>query len=707
MKVDLKRRGVLAALATTAAGLSVTFGVGCALPVIPKRPKPGAADALAWVRHEAGRYTLFIPRIEMGQNVLTALKQIACQELGIAWSELDAQVPGTRDIGRVRATVGSDSVKDFALLLAQACATLREGVAAGHRGTLAAKEWPPASLRAFAGGGPFVGRVVALEQGLKLVTGQALFASDVRLPGLCFGRVLRAPVSPELPSSLMQADEAAARRVPGFVALVQDEALALGRSQGLGLVARTPAALDRIEAALVPQWRVEGSFEQADIDAAVDIDTRLAGGRFPRHKVKDEGADDRVDGSVPWDVDLRIDIPLAAHGAIEPRVAVAAFDGSGQLQVWAGTQDAFYVADVLARQLRLPLDSIDVRPQRVGGAFGGKTICTVELEAAVLARAAGVPVKVQWNREQELRQGFHRPPSSHRLRARVRDGRLVDWWHAQVSSHILLTNAAAPPWLQQVALLIGDDGVARGAKLPYRALRRRAGFDLQRLPVFTGPWRGLGAGPNGLAIESAIDECARVASADPLQFRIDHAQDPRLAGVLRSVGQAAGWAGAALAAGSGLKRGRGVAGGVYKGSSYAAVVADVEVDTTTGLVRVRRLWCAHDCGRVINPDQVRAQCEGNLVWGLGMVFSDRLDVASSRVAATGFADAPVPRMADIPDLEVLLVESEHASGGAGETAIVAAAGAIANALRQALGIRWSRFPVRPAEVLRALQAPGG
>ncbi|MDP3612979.1 MAG: molybdopterin-dependent oxidoreductase, partial [Rubrivivax sp.] len=164
---------------------------------------------------------------------------------------------------------------------------------------------------------------------------------------------------------------------------------------------------------------------------------------------------------------------------------------------------------------------------------------------------------------------------------------------------------------------------------------------------------------------------------------------------------------AALAAGSGLKRGRGVAGGVYKGSSYAAVVADVEVDTTTGLVRVRRLWCAHDCGRVINPDQVRAQCEGNLVWGLGMVFSDRLDVASSRVAATGFADAPVPRMADIPDLEVLLVESEHASGGAGETAIVAAAGAIANALRQALGIRWSRFPVRPAEVLRALQAPGG
>ena len=123
----MKRRTVLAA----GAGLSVTFLAGCALPVIPKRPRPEPDDARSWIRFAGGRYTLYLPRVEMGQNILTALKQIACQELGIDWAQLDARLPNTDDIRRVRGTVGSESVKDFALPLAQACATLREALAAG------------------------------------------------------------------------------------------------------------------------------------------------------------------------------------------------------------------------------------------------------------------------------------------------------------------------------------------------------------------------------------------------------------------------------------------------------------------------------------------------------------------------------------------------------------------------------------------------
>lgn len=690
----MKRRGFIAG------GLTVAFGAGlagCALPVIPKRPAPEPGDALGWVRHEGGgRFVLFIPRAELGQQVLTAFKQIACQELGVGWGEVEARLPSSADIPRVRATVGSDSMRDFALPLAQACATLREALAAGQgSGTLQARAWPVSALRSMRGGGPFVGRAVPMEQGLQLVTGAPLFAADVRRPGLLHGRVLRAPVSPELASAAEAVDEAAARRVPGFVALVRDPWLVLGQAQGIGIIARTPAALDQVAAALNPRWRVDGGFDAADIERAIDID---APGRRLPHRL----LDDRIDTAAPWDVALRVDVPLAAHAAIEPRAAVAEFDAArGTLALWVGTQDSFYVADVVARRLGLDLEQVTVHACRVGGAFGGKTLCTVELEAALLARAAGAPVKLQWTREQELRQGFHRPPSSHRLRARLRGGRIVDWQHGFASSHILFTSAALAPWMQSVAGFFGDNGVARGAVPPYAIERRNVAYATERLPVFTGPWRGLGAGPNGLAIESMMDACAHHARADPLDFRLAHlAAEPRLARVLRRCAAAAGWGTALAGAGAGWRTGRGMACGIYKGNAYAAVVAEVAVESASGRVRVTGLVCAHDCGRVVNPDAVRAQCEGNLVWGLAMVLGEGLPLADSAVAGS-MAALNLPRLADVPPMRIELVDEGEAPGGAGETAIVAAAAAIGNALHAATGVRVARLPLQPGWLGRA------
>ncbi|MBL8385133.1 MAG: xanthine dehydrogenase family protein molybdopterin-binding subunit [Burkholderiales bacterium] len=689
----MKRRTFLSA----AAGLSVSFLAGCALPVIPRRPAPSAAGAHAWIRHHEGRYALYLPRVEMGQNIATAMKQVACAELGAAWDRVNVILPATSDIGPVRATVGSESVRDFAVPLAQACATLRDALAAGRtEGHIDARPYPLEALRAFRADAGAAAGPPALVQGEAIVRGEALYVADVRRPGMVFGRVLRAPASPELAARPLGYDAAAARAEPGFVALVRDPLLRQGRSEGVGIVARTPGALDRIESALAVRWHVDGGFTQATIDAALDLAPRLARGALA--KTVRRGC---IDRAARWDVDLAIDVPLAAHGAIEPRAAVAEFGSDGRLQLWVGSQDVFYQRDVMARRLGLENDRIVVTGCRVGGAFGGKTICTVELEAAVLARAAARPVKVQWTRAQEFRFGFHRPPSRHRLRARLEDGRLSQWWHAFSSSHILFTNAVVPPWLQHVTDLIGDDGVARGAALPYRAAAQRTEFDLVRLPVLTGPWRGLGAGPNALAIESAIDECARAANADAVAFRIAQIEEPRLARVLQCAAAAAGW-GHKPAPAADRRVGRGVACGTYKGTSHAAVVADVEVDAS-GRLRVTRLVCAHDCGRVINPDQVRAQCEGNLVWGLGMVIADALPVASSRVAADSFADAPIPRIGDVPPMEILLVDAGDAPSGAGETAIVAAAGAIANAVRDATGHRPTRFPVAAGD-LRTLPA---
>jgi isoquinoline 1-oxidoreductase beta subunit len=587
------------------------------------------------------------------------------------------------------------------LPLARACATLREAVAAGQtQGELAPKEWPAAELRSLKGKGRrHVGRSPVHEQGEAIVRGQPLYAADVRRPGQLYGRVLRATASPELPSTLAGAEEAAARVVPGFVAVVRDPLLQHGNAGGLGIVARTPDALDRIEAALAARWEVQGTFDQVQIDEAIDIDRRLAAGAGRAKTLHD----DRVDADAPWDVDLRIDVPLAAHAAIEPRAAVAEFGADGSLQIWVGTQDLFYQRDVLARRLGLNEQRIVVHGRRVGGAFGGKTLCTVELEAALLARAVQAPVKVQWTRAQEFQHGFHRPPSSHRIRVRLRQGQIDEWWHAFASSHIIFTSAGFPPWLQRLADIAGDPGVARGADLPYRARARRIGFDAVRLPVHTGPWRGLGAGPNVLAIECAIDECARAAGSETLAFRLAHAEDPRLARVLERVAAAARWsAPPAAPVDAGKLRGRGLACGIYKAMSYAAVIAEIEVDTTTATVKLMRLWCAHECGRVVNPDQVRAQCEGNLVWGLGMVLVEHLPVAQGQVAAATFADSPIPRFGEVTSMHIELVNAGEPPSGAGETAIVAAGAAIANALRDACGLRLQRLPLQQAELRAAL-----
>jgi isoquinoline 1-oxidoreductase beta subunit len=196
-----------------------------------------------------------------------------------------------------------------------------------------------------------------------------------------------------------------------------------------------------------------------------------------------------------------------------------------------------------------------------------------------------------------------------------------------------------------------------------------------------------------------MDECARTAGADPVQFRLDHITDPRLAGVLRMAVDAA--RSTAPATATSIRYGRGVACGIYKEKSYAAVVADVQVDPATGAVRVLHMWCAHDCGHVINADQVRAQCEGNLVWGLGMALVEQLPVGTSEVAAMNFAESPIPRLGEVPPLQVLLVHSTAPPTGAGETAIVASAAAIANAIRDAVGVRPARLPVR-AEDLRTM-----
>jgi isoquinoline 1-oxidoreductase beta subunit len=670
---SLSRRALLAG-----AGTLVVFGLGgCSLiPPIPKRPEPTLADALGWMRVEAdGRIGLWCPRVEMGQGVQAALQAIVADALGIDRLRIVVHAPGTADIGLVKATVGSDSIRELRPLLQEACTTLRAALPAA---TIAAR--PVAAAHP----DPAL---------LAIVTGAQRYTADHRVPGLRHACVLHPPWRRELGPRLEHVDEAALRALPGFVALLHLPAL-----DGPAIVADHPGALVALRAAAQARWQAPP--QAADPATLIDVDAALGAGRI----TKDSGS---VHAAGPWSVDLRLDVPAAAHAAIEPRCALARFDADGALDVWCATQDPFYVRDVLARDQALPVERVRVHPQRLGGSFGGRTIATVEREAAFVARAIGAPVRLQWSREDEFQAGFHRPPSSHRVRVRVGpDGRITDWWHALSSSHVLFTNAAMPAWMQRITDLVGDDGTARGQHAPYAYVRARRSLTLTRLPIATGPWRGLGAGPNVLAIEAAMDAAARIAGQDPVDFRLRHLegaaagphlqQPQRLADVLRRVAARARAAPPAAPVAPDVRIGRGVACGVYKGRSVAAAVAEVEVGADT--IVVRRLWCSHDCGAIVDADGVRAQVEGNLVWSLGIVLSDELTAPQGRPAATNFGTYALPRLAQMPALDIDLVDSGAPSSGAGETAIVAGAGAIYNALVAASGRMPARLPVRPADL---------
>jgi isoquinoline 1-oxidoreductase beta subunit len=658
----MSRRTLFTHATRIAAGITVFAAApACAynpLPALPTRDMPPTEARIAWLRRLSdGRVQLLLPRQEMGQGISIALRQIVAEELDVELERIEAVLPDTASIAPVKSTVGSDSMKDFAEPVARAAALLRDHLASGSSTTEIHDRGQPVTLRSLRGDGlrRHIGRSQPTEQIAGIVTGTPLYAGDIRLPGMLFGLVLPPGVKP--PEGLRLVDLSDGRR---------------------GLLSDHAAPLHAV------------SLNRSGADRAMpemDIDAVMQRGRL-EHRLRS----DTVETASGWTLDRRYDIPFAAHAQIEPRAAVAQWHGREaaiRLEVWTGTQDAFFVRGTLARHFGLSADRVLVHGCRIGGGFGARTIVRQELEAALLAQASGRPVKVQWSRAAEFLEGFHRPPSSHRIRARLdAEGRITHWWHGFCSGHVIFTSAAMPRWMQAVTSFVKDPGVARGALPPYAASRMRVEFSDLRLPVDTGPWRGLGAGPNGFAIESAIDELAQLAGQDPLQFRLANLdpQHVRLKACLEAVRDLSSW--------SADRTGRGVACGIYKDSSYAAVVAEVQV-TDDGTVKVTHLWCAQDSGLVINPDQVRAQIEGNLLWGLGMVLTEKLPIEGGRVAAYTFADYPIPIMDAMPAIDITLLEPPGAlPSGAGETAMVAVA-AITNAIAAATGRRVVSLPYQP------------
>lgn len=707
---DWSRRQFLLRSGWLAGGVTVLSACNV-LPVLPTFGEPKPADALGWVQMRAdGRVRFFLPRSEMGQGISTGLVQVVAEELVVPESRIDCLYPTTDQIAPTAMTVGSQSIEQFFEPVALAAATLRttlreraarahgveperlESVAGGFRlpdGTrvdyaelIAEDEQmllvPDSAPELFslrpAAERRSVGKLREPVHVERIVTGAEIYSRDVRLDGMAFGAVARPAY---LGAELAGYDRAAALAVPGVLAVVD------GPSGQVGVAAETPMAAERGRDALGCRWSELDAATLDEIQAPLDIDRAIALDGLDHTPVA-EGDLGAARDAADRHLDVRYDTPMLAHACMEPRSGVARFaDGRGE--IWTGSQDPWFVRGHAARATGLSASDITVHNQRIGGAFGGRSLCQASVEAAWLSQGSGRPVKVQWSRPEEFRFNYVGPQFSHRIQAGLdASGGIAYWHHRMVGSPILASSTMIPAHLYWAADLAADPGTWRGAELPYAAQSVRVDFADVRKPMPTGPWRGLGAAPNTFAVECAVDELAELAGADPLEFRRRNARHERLVGVIEAVRELAGWQ-------TGRDR-RGIAATSYKGDTFVAVVAELE--QAGDRPQLARLWCVQDCGLAVCPDQVRAQIQGNMVWGVSMALHEEFRLENGIGATSNFDRYPIARNSDVPPIEVQILDSGFPPSGSGEAAFAPAAAAIVNAVARARGERPRRLPLR-------------
>jgi isoquinoline 1-oxidoreductase len=359
-----------------------------------------------------------------------------------------------------------------------------------------------------------------------------------------------------------------------------------------------------------------------------------------------------------------------AHVPLETRAALAEWE-DGRLTVWTGTQRPFGVRSALAEELGIAEERVRVLAPTAGSGFGGKHSGEAAIEAARLARAAGRPVKVHWNRADEFGTAYLRPAAVIDVRSgALADGTLTAWEFVNVSSG------------------------AAGIGSPYAIPNQRVRFQPADSPFRQGPYRGVAATANHFARESHLDELAHRLAVDPVHLRLRHLEDDRLVDVIRAAAERGGWNERRASTGTGL----GIACGVEKGARVATC-AELHAgpDRT---VRVTRIVTAFDCGAVVDADNLKNQIEGATVMGLGGALFERVRFANGRLLTRALSQYRVPRFSDVPAIEVFLLDRpEVPSAGAGETPIICVAPAIANALFAATGLRIRSLPLLPDGVL--------
>ncbi len=720
------RRGFLIGAGVTGGllALGITVGVPYArlqiagtLDGAEGQPASFPEDPWAWFEVlPDSRIRLYLTKVEMGQGVHTSLAQVAADELGIEWDDLDVVMATTaRELGNA-ITSGSNSVSGTFTPLREASATLMAmlrteaaaqlGVAAtvlqiDGRGfavqgepsqridfaaVVAAKqdEWEvPAEAVALKDASEFryIGQSLPRRDFVAKLTGQAVYGYDARIDGMKYGAVARPPTYNGV---LKSAETGAVGEMAGVRKVVIADDFA-------GVVADTRSQAQAAAAQLAVTWEPGRLWQQAELEEMVTV------GNGDAFTIQSEGdAGGTLRGETSLAAEYRT--PMAVHAHLEAQAALADVRPEA-VRVWCSTQAQSSVRTAVAKALAVDEKSVEVIPTFVGGGFGRKVGDEVAIEAARLSQAAGVPVHVGWTRTEDMRYGYFRPLTHHRLAARLdAAGNITAIEHRQASGDVAFD--FLPNFLATV--MGADFGAYRGALIRYAVPNKQTIAYRTPLPIRTGWWRGLGLLANIFAVESFMDELAHQAGADPLAFRLRHLDDSipgqaRLKAVLNAAAELGGW-GTPPPAG----RARGIAC-CLDVDTAVAMVAEVSVDAAAGRIRVHHVAAAMDPGLVVNPDGARAQVEGNIMWGVGSALIEELTIKDGQVEAANFDRYPLLTMKEAPDVEVVLLEAgDGRPRGVGEPPIGPVAAAIANAVFAQTGARLRQLPMNSARVKAAL-----
>ena len=539
-------------------------------------------------------------------------------------------------------------------------------------------------------------------------TGRFTFVHDVRRPGMLHGRVIRPPATGSetaIGAMLVSVDPASVNHVPGIVKVVR-----LG--DFLGVVAEREENAIRAMRELKVEWK-----PWAGMPDFTKLEPALREVASKPRVVRDEGDVRAALANAAIELSATYVWPYQSHASIGPSCAVAEFTDN-KLTIWSATQSCHAIRREAAQLLALPEEAVRVIHMEGAGCYGLNCADDVALDAALLSKAAGRPVRVQLMRDQE--QGWEPKGAAQLMDVRGgldSNGNITGYQFAtkyltgrgETLAHYLTgAKPAKPSVLPQ-----GD----RNAMPPYFGIQNLHVSVLDVVPpVRSARMRGVASLPNSFAHECFIDELAAASNVDPLQFRVERLNDPRAVAVLAAAAKKAEWAPRAKRAspaGPGpIAKGRGIAYARYThgdfpgyGAAYAAWVADVEVDLTSGQVRVTRVVVAQDAGLMINPKGVELQVCGNVIQSVSRALMEEVRFDKSGVTSLDFQTYPIATFPGVPGIDVVLLDrSDDPPLGVGESTCVPSAAAIANAIFDATGARMRQVPFTPQRIKTALAA---
>ncbi len=506
------------------------------------------------------------------------------------------------------------------------------------------------------------------------VRGKPVFATDVSLPGMLHASIAQCPV---FGGKVVAVDAQAALAMRGVKKVVREEGF-------VAVIADSWWRANEAIKALKIEWDAGGREHADNATIAAMLSEGLAAPNLPQaRKTGDVQAGFAAAAKI---VEAEYRSPYLNHATMEPQTCTAWLRPDGFLEVWTSTQNGEASMAAAAETAGLPLEQVEVHKMMLGGGFGrrGGPQDFVRQGVAIAKAMPGVPVKMMWSREEDMQHGFYRPASMVRMKAGLDgQGRLVAMHTTIACPSILKVLAPTAPLKDGVDF----SAVRTFSDMPYLVAHQQVDYAMRNGHVPVGFWRAPGQ-QNGFYRECFIDELAAVAGKDPVEFRLAMlGDDDRNRLVLQAVAKAGGW-GSPLPAG--VHRGVALVDGF---GSYAAAVAEVSVDAK-GTPRVHRIVVAIDSGYVVNPDTCRAQAESNVVYALGSILYQEINIRNGRVEESNFHDFPLPRIDEIPKVETVLAPTGGFWGGHGEPAILPLAPAVCNAIFAATGKRVRSLPLK-------------